>query len=139
MAKPKISLTTKSAAAKTLKAPKAGGKAAGPMQDFLLVDNEDSSYTVQGVDAAGATVDISTVATLAATSSDPSVLTVDPPVGMTGAVHGVKPGSVTVTLTATWNDPTAGIGPFNIEWPLTVSAGPATGIVVTPGTPTVRP
>lgn len=137
MAKPKISMATKSSA--KARAPRAGGAAAGPMQDFLLLDNQDNTFTVQGTDAAGATVDISTVATLtpAPTSSDPTVLTVDTPTGMTGTVHALKPGSAKVTINATWTD--GSVGPFTIDWPLTVSGSAATGLTIVPGTPTVRP
>jgi hypothetical protein len=137
--KPKISMATKSAAAKAAKATKTSGAAPGPAQDFLLMDNEDSTFTVFGVDAGGNRVDISSVATLtpAPTSSDTAVLTLDPPVGMTDKVHGLKPGTATITFTATWNDGSR--GPFTVDWPQTVSGTPATGITVTPGTPTIRP
>lgn len=105
---------------------------------FQLQDNQDDTYTVSGVDAAGFPVDISGVASLtpAPTSADPTVLTVDAPTGMTFGVHGVKPGESDVTATATWND--GSLGPFTFILPTTVAAGPAGSIVVTPGVPTSR-
>jgi hypothetical protein len=94
---------------------------------------------VTGVDAGGAPVDISAVATLspAPSSDNTAALTVDPPVGMTFKVHGVAPGSANVLVTATFAGGTP--GPFTFTEPFTVTGGPATGIVVTPGTPVVRP
>jgi hypothetical protein len=108
------------------------------LASFSMQDNNDDTYTVQGVDTAGFPVDISAVATLtpAPTSADPTVLTVDPPTAMTFPVHGIKPGESDVTATATWND--GSLGPFTFTLPTTVTAGPAGGIVVTPGVPTVR-
>jgi hypothetical protein len=133
----KCTLTKKSAMKKSAMAP----HAAGPVIDFQLVDNEDSTCTVLGVDSVGNTVDISAVATLTPppSSSDPAILTVDLPNGMTFAVHAVGPLStpgtpVTVTVTATWNDGSK--GPFTFDLPVDVVAGGATGIMVVPGTPT---
>jgi hypothetical protein len=118
-------------------------RAAGPgvkadPQNYVLQDNEDGSFTIHGADAAGAVVDISGVATLTPvpTSDTPTILTVDPPVGMTDACHGLMPGTATVTVTATWND--GSIGPFTITFTATVNAGPATGLTVDFGTPTIR-
>jgi hypothetical protein len=129
---PNVKLVKKSAAPQgRMKAAKAGAAV-----DFQIVDNEDDTFTVGGVDAAGAPVDISSVATLDATSGDPSVMSVDPPAGMVVTAHALKPGSVTLTFTATWND--GSIGPFTIDQPVSVTGGPATGLIVTPGTPTVR-
>ncbi len=134
-AKPKITCVKKSAAKKA--AP--GAKAAGPMRDFLLMDNEDSTFTVFGVDAGGNQVDIAPVATLtpAPTSSDATILTVDPPSGMTAKVHALKPGTATLTFGATWND--GSVGPFTVDWPQSVQGTAATGLTVVPGTPVVRP
>ncbi len=134
MAKVKVSLAKKS---KGLKAAAKGAKAAGA--EFVFQDNEDSSCTVFGIDAAGAQVDISSVATLTVTSSDPATISVDPPAGATFVMHGLKPSTSTVNIdvSATWLD--ASIGPFNFTLPCTTTGGPATGIVVIPGTPVVRP
>ncbi len=112
------------------------GKGTAKKGDFLFHDNEDDTYTVTGVDAAGAPVDISSVATIAATSDNAAVLTADAPTGTTGMVHGVAPGSANLTITATWGD--GSVGPFTITVPVTVAAGPATGLDVTFGPPTVR-
>jgi hypothetical protein len=44
-----------------------------------------------------------------------------------------------VTVTATWNDPAAGIGPFSLTIPATVSTDPTVvGLAVEFDTPTVR-
>lgn len=129
----KITLVKKSAQRK------AAGRAAKGLAivDFQLQDNGDDTFTVLGVDAGGNTADISSIATLTATSDNPSVLTVDTPVGMTSAMHAVGPlGSANITAVATWND--GSIGPFTVTLPVTVIAGPVTGVVIVPGTPTVH-
>lgn len=111
-----------------------------PIPSYLLQDNQDGSFTVHGVDAAGATVDISVVASLdpPPTSSDLAVLTVDAPHGMMVVCHAHNPGHSDVTVTATWNDPATGIGPYVITVPCDVGSGPATGLFVTFGEPTIR-
>ena len=126
-----VKLVKKSAG---LKAAAPGGKRKDG--DFVLQDNQDDTFTVMGVDQAGAVIDISSVATIAVTSDNTAAFTVDPPTGMTFAGHGVAPGSAKVTIVATWND--SSIGPFTIDLPVTVSQSAATGITVTPGTPTTR-
>jgi hypothetical protein len=117
---------------------KAGpGKPAGAPGDFILIDNEDDTCTVQGADAAGNPVDISGVATITATSDNPAILTVDPPQGMTFAMHAAGPlGGATVSVVATWND--GSVGPFTASLPVDVQAGGATGLRIVPGIPTVR-
>jgi hypothetical protein len=120
--------------AKPMQAAKRGDP---PLPGFALQDNQDDSVSVMGADAAGASVDIATVATLTAVSDNPSVLTVDAPVGMSVQYHGKGPGNANVTLVATWND--GSMGPFTITDPVSVSGGPATNIVITHGPPTVRP
>lgn len=122
-------------ASNKMKAAVPGAKAAGSA--FNLQDNQDGTVTVFGVDAAGAQVDISSVATLTVKSSDDTVYKVDTPTGMTYAEHGVKPGSATATIVATWND--GSMGPFSIDDPVTVSGGPAVGLTVVHGTPVPRP
>jgi hypothetical protein len=134
----KCTLTKKSSSAKT--ATKASRGAAPPV-NFNLQDNGDDTYTVFGVDAAGNQVDISTVATLAAVSDTPAVVTADAPVGMTGAFHAATPApainaTATLTITATWTD--GSVGPFVISQPLTIVAGPAAGVAIQLGTPTVH-
>lgn len=103
---------------------------------YILLDSDDGSFTIQGKDAAGAVVDISEVATLTVSSDTPAVLTVDTPSGMSCACHGVTPGTAQVTAVATWTD--GSVGPFTISFTATVGAGPATGLVITFGTPTIR-
>ena len=106
---------------------------------FILLDNQDDTCTVVGVSAAGNPVDISAIASLtpAPSSDNAGVLTVDPPSGMTFAMHAVGPvGTANVMATATWNDGSK--GPFSFTLPVSVQAGGATGIKIVPGTPTVR-
>jgi hypothetical protein len=140
MAKCKVSLVKKSAPGTRMGA---RGTKAGPVVDFQFVDNEDDTCTVQGLDAVGNTVDISAVATLTPvpTSSDVTKVVVDPPNGMTFAIHAVgpvtTPGSpVQIAVTATWND--SSLGPFSFSLPVDVVVGPAASIIIVPGTPTVH-
>ncbi len=127
-----ITKTTKAAGMKAAKKAKAGD----PVPDYVLQDNQDGSFTINGADAQGATVDISAVATLAVTSSDDTIVSVDPPAGMNVACHALKPGSASLEVTATWND--GSVGPFTITVPVTSTAGPATGLIVEFGVPTIR-
>jgi hypothetical protein len=132
----KITLVKKSAA----KPHAAAGTRATP-GDFILLDNEDGTATVMGASAAGNPVDISAVATIAVTSSDTTIITVDPPTGMMFAMHAVGklsvPGTpVSVTVVASWND--GSIGPFTATLPVDVVTGPAASIVIKPGVPTVH-
>ncbi len=108
------------------------------ISSFVMFDNDDDTFTVSGVDAAGNPVDISAVASLtpAPTSDNPSVLTVGPPVGMTFPVAAAGPlGVANVTATATWGD--GSLGPFAFTLPVTIQAGAAGGIEIIPGTPSV--
>jgi hypothetical protein len=121
-------LKASSPKAKTLKAK------AGPT-NFILLDNEDDTFTVMGVDKAGYPVDISTVATIVVTSDNTAILTVDPPVGMTSAMHAVGPiGSCNLDVVATWND--GSLGPFSFALPINTQASSAGGIEIVPGVPT---
>jgi hypothetical protein len=110
--------------------------AAAPIS-FQFTDNENATFTVNGVDASGAAVDISGVATLTATSDTPAVMTVGPVTGMGSSIQGVGPGTANLILVATWND--GSVGPFTLTVPVTVTGGTATGLSVTFGTPTVTP
>jgi hypothetical protein len=114
---------------------------AAPVADFVFVDNGDDTCTVNGLDSVGNPVDISTVATLTVTSDTVGTITVDPPTGMTFAMHAVGPLStpgtpVQITAVATWND--GSLGPFTFTLPVDVIAGAAGAIVIVPGTPTVH-
>lgn len=111
-------------------------KAAKDPTPDILIDNQDQSFTLNGVDSQGASVDISTLATITAESDNTDVITVDPPAGMTVQGHAVLPGTATITFVATFND--GSIGPFTVDLPVTVTAGGPTGLIVTPGTPTIR-
>lgn len=114
---------------------------ATPVVDFQFIDNGDDSCTVFGVDGAGNQADISAVATLAVTSSDTTVVTVDAPTGMTFVMHAVgkltAAGSpIQITAVATWND--GSLGPFSFSLPVDVVAGAISGVTIVPGTPTMH-
>jgi len=130
-----VSLAKKSAA-KKMAAP--GVKAAGDA--YILLDNEDGSVAVQGTDSAGNPVAIDAVATITATSSDPTVVAVDPPAGMKFVLHALKPTPpgtpAKVTIVATWNDGSA--GPFTFTLDCAVSGTVAAGLTVTLSDPVVR-
>jgi hypothetical protein len=103
-----------------------------------MFDDQTSTFTVYGITAAGNPVDISGVAKLlpVPASSAESIVTVDPPDGMSFKVTAVGPlGDSVIAVTATWND--GSVGPFEFDQPVTIKADPnsATGITVVPGTP----
>jgi hypothetical protein len=104
--------------------------------NFVIFDNQNDTFSVQGVDAGGNAIDISGVATITVVSSDPTIGTVATPTGMTFAFSAVAPGATTVTVTATWTDNS--VGPFTFDVPVTVSGTAAVGLKVTPGTPVAR-
>ncbi len=116
------------------------GQAVG---EFEFLVGEDGSCTVQGVNDQGA-VDITDVATLTIVSDDPTIVSAGAPNGMTFVESAIAVGSTVVHITATWNDPAAGIGPFTIDDPVKVSVpvppppGPVVGLLLTHGTPTVH-
>ena len=95
-----VCLTKRSASARSVARAARGSAVAS----FQLQDNGDDTCTVLGVDAAGNALDISSVATLTPppTSSDTTILTVDPPTGMTFNMYATgklsTPGSPVVTL-----------------------------------------
>ncbi len=108
--------------------------------NFTIFDSEDGHYTVHGHTASGKDADISAVATLTATSDNPAIFTASAPVGMAGDVKAVAAGTANLVLVATWNDPSAGIGPFTITVPGVVNPtpDPVTGLGVLFGTPTIK-
>lgn len=106
---------------------------------FELTDFQDGSFKIRGKTQAQNVVDIPPdVATLTTSSADTSIVTVDPPVEMSDATHGVKKGDTFVIATVTWNDPAAGIGPFTLEIPAHIVDSPVSGLVAEFGVPTVR-
>jgi hypothetical protein len=113
----------------------AGAGAAGAN----IQDNQDSTITTLGVTASGADVDISSVATEVITSSDPTIASVGTAVGMTAPFSGLKAGTCTFTIVATWTD--GSVAPQTLVVTVTVSAkpDPVTGLAVTFGPVTVRP
>jgi hypothetical protein len=134
MAKFHVSLVNKSQLPKKA----AGAPKAGPVIDFQILDNQNDTATVYGVDSAGQQVDISSAATIAVTSSDTTILTVSVPTGVTFKMTATGklsvPGTpVQIGVVATWND--GSIGPFSMTLPVDVVAGPVSGIVIVPGTP----
>jgi len=137
MAKLKVRCVKKSAD----KPKKAGaGMHAGPIVEFVARDNEDSTYTVFGEDAAGFRVDIASVATLAITGPSSPSVSVDPPQGMTALFHFTPPPTtapVVFAVNVTWND--GSIGPFAFDQPVSVIAGPAATVSGEFGPPTPRP
>lgn len=114
--------------------------ASGGLANFILVDNEDDTFEIQGTDTQGNRVDISSVATAVVSSDNESVLAVDAPTGMTSAMHtvGSPPalGSANITAVVTWND--GSLGPFTVTLPVSVVTGPVGGVVITPGVPTIK-
>jgi hypothetical protein len=137
MAKATVKLVKKSSSSKKATKFTPGAVAT----DFQFVDNGDSTCTVNGVDGAGNPVDISTVATITASSSDTTLVTVDAPSGMTFGMHAVGPLStpgtpVAIAVVATWTDGSK--GPFSFTLNVDVIAGGPTGIIVVPGTVTTH-
>lgn len=116
-----------------MKAAAVGDPAPG---EYGLLDNEDGSVTVFGINQAGNQVDLAQIATLEAVSGDTNVLNVDPPSGMTAMYHAKSPGKSVVTLTARSNDGTTFT--FTIEDPCDVASSPVAGLAITHGTPTAR-
>ena len=112
-------------------------KGSPPPPTIVLIDNDDLSFTVQGEDSQDQPVDISALCTLDVVSNNLPVMTVDPPVGQTDVEHALAPGSASLALTETFNDGVT--APLILDWPQTVATGGPTGLIVTPGTPTVRP
>lgn len=103
--------------------------------EYALQVDEDGSVTVFGRNAAKETVDISGVATLTATSDDPSILSVDAPNGMSCAYHAQGVGKTDVVLTAAAND---GSFSFTISDPCDVDKNALRGATINHGTPTIR-
>lgn len=113
-----------------------------------LNDNQDDTFTVEGVDEHGSALDISGVASITNSSDNTALMTVDAPIGVTSKVHGILPtpppadgaplGTANLVVVATWND--GSFGPFTITVPVsfTHKAGSPTGIQVDFGTPTIQ-
>lgn len=113
----------------TMAGPTAAKNAKATGDLFTITDLGSGKLTVTGHDASGAGgIDLSSVATLAVVSSDPSILTVDAPSGMTAQCKGVKAGHVALTVTATFTD--GSIGPFAIEVGAEVTSRTPTGLDV---------
>lgn len=130
----RVKLTKKSPG---MKAAAKAAKGAAPLTEYVIQDNGDVTFTVLGVDAAGNQVDISGLATITVSSDNTSIVTVDPPVGMTSALHAVGPlGTCNLTAVATFNDGTSPALTFTL--PVTTKTGPVSGVVIEFGTPTVH-
>ncbi len=139
MAKATIKKFKASALHGKLKAAAAAAGAAPHTDAFGLLDNENDTCTVTAVDAAGNPVALDpAVVTITAVSDNTAILTVDPPTGLTFKMTAVGPlGTANVTATAMWSDGSR--GPFSFTLPVEVKAGPATGVVIVPGTPVPNP
>lgn len=76
--------------------------------EFVIDELGDDEFLVNGVDAVGNQVDISKLATLTVTSSDPKVISssVIAPMKFALSPGGGKEGSAELTLKITWNDST---------------------------------
>jgi len=124
-----------------LKAPlKAAAKGVGVGPDFILIDNQNDTATVAGIDSVGnpTTLDPNIVS-ITVSSSDMTILTVGTPTGLTFPFSTTGklsvPGTpVVLTATATWSD--GSVGPFTGTLPVDVVAGPTSGVIVIPATPT---
>ncbi len=118
----------------------ASGQKAGPPKkgDILVIgDDQSATLTVALADSQGFPVpNGDTLATLTASSSDTTLLTFDPPSGLSDHYNGLKPGTITATLVITAND--GSFGPFTITQPGTVNAGAPTQATVDWGVPTIR-
>lgn len=120
---------------------KSKAKAASPHAtaapgSLLLLDNENSTGTLSGADAAGNSVPLDpTLVTLTVASDTPTVCTATVS-GTTVNAVAVAAGSANLTITATWSD--GSVGPFTITAPVSVGVGPATGLLITWGTPVVN-
>jgi hypothetical protein len=108
-----------------------------PPVNFGLLDDNGDTVTVTGLTAGGQSRDISGVATLTAISSDPTVVALGTPVGMTVDEEGLKAGTADISLVATWID--GSVGPFTFTYTDTVKVDPVTGISIAHGPITVRP
>ncbi len=107
-------------------------KASTPPLEVGIVDNGDQPITYVGVDSQGNPVDLTGLATVTATSSDPSKMTVDiqPPPVVGVAVHTqgplTVPGTpVVIEATITAND--GSFGPFVVDADYDIKAGGPTG------------
>jgi hypothetical protein len=101
---------------------------------FRILDNEDGSFTLEGVDPSGHFVDITKVGSITVTSENNAVATVDPPKDMTFFVHGVSDGLVNIVIALTWN----GVPPhLAFVLPLSITMTPTPPVVA--GAPTVKP
>lgn len=117
----------KSALSGPLKAHAKGAAIAGGS----IVDNENGTYTIGGLDAAGQPTDIESLATLTPppTDSDTTVAQCGTPTGMTFPVQAKKPGVDEIALSVTFNAGTP--APLTDTAELTVTGGPAVGLTAT--------
>jgi hypothetical protein len=81
-------------------------------------------------------IDISAVATLAISSDNAAVVSVDTVSGMSYTLHALTAGSANLTAVATWND--GSVGPFTVVVPCSVASA-VDGIQLVLGAPVVGP
>lgn len=114
------------------KTPKAFKRGDPVPAGFIITDDptKPGHYLVMGHNAAGDLLSIDGVANITVASSDATVMTVNA-VGVGFDAVGVKVGTVTADIVATWKD--SSIGPFSLSQSFSVTADPkVTGLVVTP-------
>jgi hypothetical protein len=110
----------------------------GAVVNYQITDADNGSFTVNGVNAAGDVIDISSLATMTVTSDTPAVCTVAAPVGMGDQIQGLSVGTANLTIVVTFTSGTP--APLTVVQPVTVAADPnITGLAVNLGTPVVRP
>jgi hypothetical protein len=129
---PSIKLVKKSG----LRAAQAHKPGAPITGDFQLVDNGNQSFTVQGIDAAGNPVDLTSTFTLSVSSGDTARVTVGAMTGMTFSLSAVGPltlpGVPAVIAVVATAIPPVTAGPFTASLPVDVVPGTPTGVQIVP-------
>lgn len=109
---------------------------------FILKTGTKVRLTVSGVDAEGNVAPIDASAPIGATSSDPSMLTVENDPNDNASVivtdvDGAGTGEVTITFTGD-GDAGEGIVPISADFVIELQAGDAVGLTVVAGEPEPR-
>lgn len=103
--------------------------------EYGLLDNEDGSVSVFGINKAGNQVDLTGVANLSAQSNNPTVLDTGEVVDMTVPYNAKAAGKAVVLLTVTADDDSY---TFSLDDPCDVGGSPVAGLAVTHGKPVAR-
>jgi hypothetical protein len=122
--------------------PKKMAATGDPIVGPALRDNEDSTVTVMGVDAANNPIEVSAQdATITVVSSDTSKMSLDAPIGMKFTAHFLAPTPpgqpVVASITQTFAS--GAIGPFKFDLPADITGTKQAGIVGKWGEAVVRP